>query len=722
MDTMKPQYRTYVQVMLLSLACVILIWLADAVLDARYTSQTLWQSLLSLRPHEYVLRGILVFLGLMVALESTVLWEARARVRRQLEESEAKYRALFEAAPAGVFLELLDGTIVECNDRAAEMLGYTKEELCGKHAADVVPPEIAQTFPAFVERELRDGWAMVEAKAKRKDGSIFPTEVGTRLVHLAGVPYVVVYVQDITARKEAEMALAAEKERLRVTLRSIGEGVITSDVDGRVLLMNPIAEELTGWRQEEALGLPMDQVMHTLDPVSREVLPPGTLAVLADGRPKPLERYECVLVGKDGREHVVLETIAPIRDDAGRALGAVVVFRDITEQRKMEEERQRALRLGSLAKVASGIAHDFRNYLSSILTNVSLAELCLDQPAEAREAIRRVRQAIKLAQSLTEQLLLFSSGREPERRPGNIADVIAGAAELATSGTSVTCRLSLPPDLWPISMDVTQMNQAISNLVLNAVQAMSQQGVVDIVAENLFLPENSALPLPAGPYVHIAIRDYGPGIRPDDLPHIFDPYFTTRPNGTGLGLSVAHGVVQRHGGHLTVESIPNQGSTFHIYLPAAEPASSTTAAPIMERPAAGHQHRVLVLDDDEALCISLSLALSYLGYYVECARTGEEALARFEKARAAGQPFHAVIVDLAIAGAGMDGKQAAQQILQRDPDARLIVTSGLQDDPAFCRYQEWGFAAALAKPFDISDVVRTLQHVLGLSSRTQLGG
>jgi PAS domain S-box-containing protein len=191
MDTMKPQYRTYVQVMLLSLACVILIWLADTVLDARYTSQTLWQSLLSLRPHEYILRGILVFLGLMVAMESTVLWEARARVRRQLEESEAKYRALFEAAPAGVLLELLDGTIVECNDRAAEMLGYTKEELCGKRAADVVPPEIAQTFPAFVERELRDGWAMVEAKAKRKDGSIFPTEVGTRLVHLAGVPYVV---------------------------------------------------------------------------------------------------------------------------------------------------------------------------------------------------------------------------------------------------------------------------------------------------------------------------------------------------------------------------------------------------------------------------------------------------------------------------------------------------------------------------------------------------
>lgn len=710
---MKTQYRTYVQVILLSLACIILIWLADAILDARYTSQNLWQSLRSLRPHEYILRGVLVFLGLMVALESTILWEARARARRQLEESEARYRALFEAAPAGVYLELLDGTVVECNDRAAEMLGYTKEELCGKNAAELVPPEIAQTFPALVARELQNGWAMVEAKAKRKDGSVFPTEVGTRLIHLAGVPYVVVYVQDITARKEAEMALAAEKERLRVTLRSIGEGVITTDVDGRVLLMNPIAEELTGWRQEEALGLPIDQVMHTLDPASREVLPPGTLAVLSNGRLKPLERYECLLVGRDGREHVVLETTAPIRDDAGRVIGAVLVFRDITEQRKMEEERQRVLRLGSLAKVASGIAHDFRNYLSSILTNASLAELCLDQPAEAREAIRRVRQAVKLAQSLTEQLLLFSSGREAERRPGSIADVITSAAELATSGTSVTCRLSLPPDLWPVYMDATQMNQAITNLVLNAVQAMSQQGMIDILAENLALPENSTVPLPAGPYVHIAIRDYGPGIRPDDLPHIFDPFFTTRPDGTGLGLSVAHSVVQRHGGHLTVESIPNQGSTFHIYLPAAEPAPTSTAAPpTAERSAAEHQHRILVLDDDEALCISLGLALNYLGYYVECARTGEEALARFEKARAAGQPFHAVIVDLAIAGAGMDGKQAAQQILQLDPHARLIVTSGLQDDPAFCRHQEWGFAAALAKPFDVSDVVRTLQQVL----------
>ncbi|MGC8827863.1 MAG: PAS domain S-box protein, partial [Anaerolineae bacterium] len=140
---MKTQYRTYIQVVLLSLACIILIWLADAALDARYTSQTLRQSLRSLRPHEYILRGVLVFLGLMVALESTVLWEARARARRQLEESEARYRALFEAAPAGVFLELLDGTIVECNDLAAEMLGYTKEELCRKNAAELVPPKIA---------------------------------------------------------------------------------------------------------------------------------------------------------------------------------------------------------------------------------------------------------------------------------------------------------------------------------------------------------------------------------------------------------------------------------------------------------------------------------------------------------------------------------------------------------------------------------------------------
>ncbi len=710
---MKPDYRTYVQVLLLSLACIILIWLVDAVLDARYTSQTLWQALLSLYPHEYILRGLLVFLGLAVALESTVLWQARARSRRALEESEARYRALFEAAPAGVFLELLDGTVVECNERAAQMLGYTREELRGKNAAELVPPEIAETFPTLIERELQNGLAMVEAKAKRKDDSIFPTEVGTRLVHLAGVPYVVVYVHDITARKEAEIALAAEKERLRVTLRSIGEGVITTDVDGRVLLMNPIAEELTGWRQEEALGLPIDEVMHTLHPTSRDALPPGTLAVLPNGQGKPLERYECLLVGKDGQECLVLETTAPIRDDAGRIIGAVVVFRDITEQRRLEEERQRALRLGSLAKVASGIAHDFRNYLSSILTNASLAELCLDQPAEAREAIRRVRQGVKLAQSLTEQLLLFSSGREAQRTPASIAEVITSAVELATSGTSVACRLSLPPDLWPVYMDVTQMNQAITNLVLNAVQAMAHQGAIDIFAENVALPENSAAPLPAGPYVHITIRDYGPGIPPHDLPHIFDPFFTTRPDGTGLGLSVAYSVVQRHGGHLTVESIPGQGAAFHIYLPAIEAARPSTAlSPTADHSAKECQGRVLLLDDDEALCLSLTLALNYLGYYVESARSGEEALVRFEKARAAGQPFHAVIVDLLIHGAGMDGRETAQRILQLDPQARLIVTSGFQDDPAFCRYQEWGFAAALAKPFDISDVVRTLQQVL----------
>lgn len=709
---MKPKHRTHIQAILLSLACILMIWLIDALLDARYAQQTVWQILLSLHPHEYILRGLLVFLGIAIILEGTALWQARARARRALEESETKYRALFEATPAGVFLELLDSTVVECNERAAEMLGYTKTELCGMNAAGLVPAEVAQTFPALIEHELRNGLAMVEAQAKRKDGTVFPTEVGTRLIYLAGTPYVVVYVHDITARKETEMALAAEKEHLRVTLRSIGEGVITTDMDGRVLLMNPIAEEMTGWRQEEALGHPVDEIMHTVHPVSRDILPSGTLAVLSN-ETNPLERYECLLIGKDGQEHVILETTAPIRDDAGRIIGTVVAFRDITEQRRLEEERQRVLRLNSLARVASGIAHDFRTYLSTILTNASLTELCLDQPAEAREAIRRVRQAVKLAQSLAEQLLLFSSGQEAQRQPASIADVLTNAIELVTSGTPVTCRLSLPADLWRVHMDVTQMNQAITNLVLNAVQAMSNQGTIDILAANQFLPENGPVPLPAGPYVYITIRDYGPGIPPDALPHIFDPFFSTRPNGTGLGLPVAHSVVKRHGGYLTLESTPGQGATVHLYLPAVEEPPPNIPSPATAAPSTRQYHaRVLVLDDDEALCLSLSLALNYLRYYVESVRSGEEALAHWERALAAGEPFHAAILDLNIAGAGMDGKTTAQRILQLDPHARLIVTSGFQDDPAFCRYQEWGFAAALAKPFDIADVVHTLQQVL----------
>ncbi|MGQ9666369.1 MAG: ATP-binding protein [Anaerolineae bacterium] len=324
-----------------------------------------------------------------------------------------------------------------------------------------------------------------------------------------------------------------------------------------------------------------------------------------------------------------------------------------------------------------------------------------------------MRQAVKLAQSLTEQLLLFSSGQETQRQPASIADVITKVIELVTSGTAVTCRLFLPADLWLVHMDVTQMNQALTNLILNSVQAMSNQGTMDILAENHILSEDSPVPLPAGPYVHITIRDYGPGIPPDILPHIFDPFFTTRPNGTGLGLSVAHSVVKRHGGHLTVESTPGQGAIFHLYLPAVEEAPSNSAPPAMaDPPAKQYLARVLVLDDDEALCLSLRLGLDYLGYYVESVRSGEEALARYEKAHAAGKPFHAAILDLTIAGAGLDGKMTAQRILQLDPHARLIVTSGFQDDPAFSRYQEWGFAAALAKPFDIADVVHTLQQVL----------
>ncbi|WP_373500331.1 response regulator [Desulfococcus sp.] len=508
--------------------------------------------------------------------------------------------------------------------------------------------------------------------------------------------------------RRAEASLAEEKERLAVTLRSIGDGVITTDADGRVTMMNAVAETLTGWSQAEGCGRPLEAVFNIVNEMTRQRCENPVAKVMETGGIVGLANHT-VLIGKDGTERAIADSGAPIVDKQGRTLGVVLVFRDVTENLRTAEELQKSQRLESLSILAGGIAHDFNNAMMAIIGNVSLAKLYAEPGRKVFEKLEEIERAALRTKDLTRQLLTFAKGGAPVKRVVSLAEIIKDTAKFCLRGSNVKCRFDIPGDLWAVNVDAGQISQVISNIILNAHQSMPAGGHVDIKAENVTLEPPLIPPVKAGSYVKTTIRDQGTGIPREHIPRIFDPYFTTKQKGSGLGLAMVYSIIDKHEGHITAESEPNAGTTFHVYLPALP--SSLVNHNVMPSPIMHGHERVLLMDDDRYIRDVGREMLRELGYEVECARTGEEALDLYRYARDSRRPFDAVILDLTIPG-GMGGKEAIQRILEIEPHARAIVSSGYANDPIIAHFREYGFKGAVAKPYRIHELSETLHAVL----------
>ena len=513
-------------------------------------------------------------------------------------------------------------------------------------------------------------------------------------------------------KMHAEKMLEDEKEQLAVTLRSIADGVITTDTEGHVELMNTVAEELTGWCNKDAKGKMLAEVFNVIDEETREIVDNPVSQVLELGYNVDIKKHT-VLISKDGVECDIADSAAPIRGADSGIHGVVLVFRDVTDQKKAENLLFNAKKLESIGILAGGIAHDFNNVLTGIFGNIELAKHKLPEDHEAYAYVETAELALERATSLTKQLLTFAKGGDPVLAAVSLQEVITASVKFNMSGSNVKVCLKLPDDLWQIKADKGQLNQVIANLSINAQQAMQDGGSLYIEAENIKDIADSAVPQLVGDFVKIVIRDEGCGISTKDLEKIFDPYFSTKQTGNGIGLATVRSIVMRHDGHINVDSAINVGTTFTIFWPVEEleeeeVRTTQISIPDNSESILGH---ILVMDDEELIQKISTAMLKGCGYTSDVAIDGVEALEKYKAAKKDGTPFDIVIMDLTIPG-GMGGKVAIDEFLAVDLDVKVIVSSGYSVDPIMANYGDYGFKGRLVKPFRIKDIARELAHVM----------
>ncbi|MEN6442488.1 MAG: PAS domain S-box protein [Methanoregula sp.] len=689
--------------------------------------------------------------GLIVGIAIMIIALLRIRrTRDALDASEKRYRAVVEDQTELISRFLPDGTHLFANDAYCRFYHKTRESIIGKKFFPQIPDEekmlvhkhLQSLTPENPIRSMTNRIWLSNGESRwlfwnnraifDKDGNVVEYQsVGRDItdVRLAEdkvrqysenleslidqrtqelVNSNAKLQQEVAERTLTENLLATEKEQLAVTLKSIGDGVITTDTDGQVVLVNQIAERITGWKQSDAEKQPLQKILPLYDIKDKKPLATPTDRIIQHPEMPDL-LHRVLLITSDGTERILEESASVIRDKKSSIIGVVVVFRDITDRQKFETEMQRTQKLESLGLLAGGIAHDFNNILTAIFGNIILAKMEVDHESPGYKRLIEAENAMVRAKELTQQLLTFSKGGAPVKETADISNLIIDSTQFMMSGSQSRCEFDIAPELWPTDVDTGQISQVINNIVINANHAMPHGGVLHVSAANVILTPVSALPLPTGRYVKIMIRDEGTGISKENLARIFDPYYTTKKQGSGLGLSSASSIIRKHNGYIDVESEIGKGTTFSLYLPASdktlEPVAKLEASP---KTGSGY---ILVMDDEEAIRDVASRLLEHMGYRVEVAGSGEDAIELYRQALDEGDPLDVVIMDLTIPG-GMGGKEAIAKLKEIDKNVKVIVSSGYSNDPIMANFQDYGFVGVLTKPYSRKEMAAAIERAL----------
>ncbi len=630
----------------------------------------------------------------------------RKRAEETLRQERDFIAALLQTLGALVIVLDREGRVIRFNRACEQASGYTFQEVQGKPFFDLflLPEEAAETKEVFQNLTFGEFPGVYENHWVARNGErrLFSWS-NTALTDDQGrVVYVISTGIDITERQRAEEVV---KESLRLRqqiLDTIPSPIFYEGTDGRYQGVNQAFLQFFGKTIEQVVGKTVHEVF------SKAIADKYFQADQELFQHPGTHVYESFTYDGQGQRREIVLHKATFVDKGGTLAGLAGIMIDITDRKKAERERLHFSKLESLATLAGGIAHDFNNILTAIIGNISLAMLDLQMEEESRERLTEAERACMQAQNLSRQLLTFSKGGAPIKELVSVKKLVTESASFACRGSQVSHESSLPDNLWTVEVDPGQISQVFQNIVINAIQAMPTGGMIKIRGENLEVA-GSELPLDIGRYVKISVQDEGIGISAELLPRIFDPYFTTKQQGSGLGLATAFSIIKNHHGHISVESELGIGTTFNVYLPASD--RKIIQQPKEERKLLSGKGKILVMDDEAVVREVQGKMLIALGYEVKFAQDGGEAIELFTEAQAAGDPFAAVILDLTISG-GMGGKETIARLLKIDPQVKAIVSSGYSDDLIMADFRQYGFTAIIAKPYRLSELGEVLKEAL----------
>lgn len=639
---------------------------------------------------------------------------AEVKVRKEAEEHIRALSTFRESVieNATMLLAVTDseGRVSVWNRAAEEVTGYAREEVVG--GAEIwdtlVPDPVTRKKVLKVVRGECTGSDTVENlefTVQARDGEEKVLHWNARLLRddddrLQGV---VTLAEDITRRKRMEEEIKASEARYRGVVEDQTEWICRFRPDMKVTFVNEAFCRSFGISREEVLSSTIDAVLPEwfadFFPSAGEHPDLGRQNFTVEGKVK----------AKDEEETWHQWTVRAISAPNGLVTEYQVVGRDITLVKKAEEEFIRTEKLLSLSDLAGGIAHDFNNILTSVMGNINLAKMKVSPDDFVYQRLTEAEAATMKAGDITRQLFSFSDLSEPEKETVDITDLVHEAASYALRGSKCKCRFALEPEPMAVMGDAAQILQVLHALIINADQAMPEGGTVTIGAGPVEVSGNDPIPIPKGRYIRVSVEDHGVGIKPEYMGRIFDPYFTTKKHGSGIGLAMALPIIKNHGGWMDVASEPGQGTTFSIYLPATVNDGCEQMTPVAITGVGSGS--ILLMDDEVGILETTSDILRHLGYTVATAQDGEAAVDAFARAQESGKPFDGVILDLTVPGK-MGGLETMEKLRELDPRVRVIVSSGYLNDPIIKNPGKYGFYKSIGKPYLLEELNRILQDLL----------
>ena len=657
-----------------------------------------------LKGSAFIVCTALLLFFLIVRLQDRIQRSSAALV-----ESEERFRFLVKNSSDSLVILGADGKQRYISPASERITGYQVEELLNRPLHTLVhPDDMAAVNSAWLEALAHpEKTVTVQYRHIHKTRDwVFSEAIAQSFMNEPAIAGVIASVRDITEHKRDEELLRESEDKFRMAFSSSPDAITINRLeDGMYVDVNEGFCRTVGYTPDEIIGktsLEMD-IWHDLK--DRERL---LERLRQDGICENLEaefriKDNTLLTGLMSAKIMTLKGVPHV----------ISITRDITERKKHQKEQLKIEKLESLGILAGGIAHDFNNILTGIMGNISFARLFLDAAHNASPPLAAAEKAAMRAGELAHQLLTFARGGEPIKKVVSPHHIIDEALSFVLHGSNVRAEVDIADSVCAFEADEGQISQVLHNIFINATQAMPGGGILKVSADNVDLTTGNPVQLPPGLYVRMTICDQGCGIATDDLKKIFDPYFSTKSAGNGLGLASVYSIVTRHGGHVAVSSELGKGTIFTLFLPATRASSAPTPPPDRNHLPANSTKvgSVLVMDDDCLITDVASAILTHAGHRVTICRSGEEAIDLYTTAAAAGSPFDMVIMDLTIPGR-MGGQEAAAQIKSRFPKACLVVSSGYSNDPIMSHYQDYGFAGAIAKPYNIEEFKAVLDALL----------